>query len=150
VDGDLVLEGEVLAELEGLEAVDDQGTRGRGQFPELQVQEHAVAAEAGEVSVDGRRRDVEAACDLAVAAAGDGGQEDLREQVGASEPVGGAEGLSTEGASAVEAEVPLVTLRGVESEGEADLLVGPVMMQAVVVLAVGVGTEGWFPLRVMG
>ncbi|MEZ4280918.1 MAG: hypothetical protein R3F21_15060 [Myxococcota bacterium] len=52
-----------------------------------------MAAEAVDEALDGGMDDTELAGDLAVSGAGDFGAEDGLEQVGATEPVGGGEGL---------------------------------------------------------
>jgi hypothetical protein len=64
-----------------------------GFLAERFVEEKAVAAEAFGEALDGGVDDAELAGDLAVASAGDFGAEDGLEEVGASEPVGGGEGL---------------------------------------------------------
>ncbi|MEZ4386880.1 MAG: hypothetical protein R3D98_04765 [Candidatus Krumholzibacteriia bacterium] len=60
LDGDQVLEGEELAELEGFEAVGDD-VIWRGRLPEqVSMEEEAVASESGELVVDGGRGAAEA------------------------------------------------------------------------------------------
>ena len=87
------VDGRVLAELEGLEAVDDerlgQGALGAQAF----VEEQAVAAEAFDLAEHGGGRDAEVAGDLAVGGAGEQAQEELARQVGPAQPVGQREGL---------------------------------------------------------
>jgi len=92
--------GVVLAELEGLETVGDEGLVEGSQLSESLLEEEAVSADSLALSLNGGGGDVEGACDLAEAGAGDGAVEDLGEEVGALEPVGGAEGLFTEGDAA--------------------------------------------------
>ena len=61
------------------------------------MEEHAVAAEPGEVIVDRGRGAAEDSGDLAVGGAGDGVLLDFDEELGSFEPVGGLEGLCGEG-----------------------------------------------------
>jgi hypothetical protein len=87
--GEVGVEGEVLGELEGLEAVDDEGFVEAGTPEQLAVEEEAVAAEACGVAANGGVRGSEGAGDLTEgsALAEEGG--DGEEQVTATEPVGG-------------------------------------------------------------
>ena len=110
LDGQVMVEGPVLGLLEGDEAVDDELVDRFGRLHELGVEEQAVAAEAAELAVDGRGGDVQIPGDLAVGHAAGGLGQQLREDVGSFEPVGGGEGLGAEGAAAVEAEKPLDTV----------------------------------------
>jgi hypothetical protein len=96
-----MLEGEVLAELEGSEAVDGDVSERRHGASEVSLQQETVASEAREKTIDGGRRAVEGAGGLAVGGAVDGEMEELGEQVGSLQPVRGGEGLGGEGATAV-------------------------------------------------
>jgi hypothetical protein len=60
---------------------------------ELLLEEQAVAAEAFALAQDGGVGDTQVAGDLAVAAACEEPEEELGEQLGLAEPVGGGEGL---------------------------------------------------------
>ncbi len=64
VDGEVGVEGEELGELEGLEAVDDDGGGylRMGQHPAMQ--EHAVSPGSGDVTHDGGVGDAQEAGDL--------------------------------------------------------------------------------------
>jgi hypothetical protein len=58
------------------------------------MEEDAVAAESGEVIVDGAGGAAEEAGDLAVSGAGDGVFLDVDEELGSFEPVGSGESLA--------------------------------------------------------
>jgi hypothetical protein len=85
--------GVVLAVLEGLEAVEDEGFYGGPGGPVELVVEQAVAAQAQDVAGDGGGGDVEVAGDLSEGRAAEGAVEEGEEEVGALEPVGGVKGL---------------------------------------------------------
>ena len=124
--GHVVVDREVLAELEGLEAVDDHFGRRRCLCHQLLVQQEAVPAEAGDVAVNGGGGHAQVPGDLPVGhASGDLG-EDEGAQMGAFLPVGCAEGLGAEGAPAVQAGKPLDTLGGCLSLEVSRALEGPV------------------------
>ena len=53
LNGEVVVEGEVLAELKGLEPIDDDLVNRRTALHHLLVEEKAMAAETGYVTVDG-------------------------------------------------------------------------------------------------
>ncbi len=92
-DGRVEVHGRVLAELEGLEAVDDERLGQGALRAEALVEEQTVAAEAFDLAQDRGGRDVELAGDLAVGGAGEQAQEELARQVGPAQPVGQREGL---------------------------------------------------------
>ena len=102
-DGEVGVEGEELGELEGLEAVDDEGFA-QGVTPkERGVEEEAVTAKASDEADDGGVGGVERAGDLSQGGAlGDEGGDGAREMA-MSEPVGVGEGLGGEAAVAVRA-----------------------------------------------
>ena len=103
----MVVQWEVLAELERFEAVDDDF--GEGLIHLLKqslIVEHAMSPETAEVATDGFVADAQVACHLAVSHAADGSHEDILIEIGSFLPVGGGEGLSTEGALTVLAEKP--------------------------------------------
>ena len=104
-DGEVEVEGEILAELEGFESVDDE------RFVEVRgvetLEEQAMTAETFYLAHDRRGSDVEFACDLTESGAAEGSMEEHGQEVGELEPVGGGEGLCGEVAVAVEAEEPL-------------------------------------------
>jgi hypothetical protein len=93
----------ILAELERLEAVDDNGFSGKSFGPVDLLEEKAVTAEAFDLVLDCRGVDVQFPGDLPVGGAMEGPVEECQEEVGAFEPVGGGEGLRGEGSTAVEA-----------------------------------------------
>ena len=98
-DGEVGVEGEELGELEGLEAVDDEGFAQSVVAKERGVEEEAVAAEAGDEADDGGVRGMERAGDLAQGGAlGDEGGDGARE-VAMAQPVGVGEGLGGEAAT---------------------------------------------------
>jgi hypothetical protein len=66
------------------------------------VKQKAVAADTREVAIDSFWGDAQVSGDLAVGHAAGGAHEELGIQHGQALPVRGAEGLSTEGASAVQ------------------------------------------------
>ena len=88
--------------------------------------------------------------DLSVSHAAAGQVHEFGEDVGSFQPVGGAEGLTTEGASAVQAEKPLYTPGVGLSVVEADSFVSPANLQATVEHAVRVRAEGWQPFSMVG
>ena len=65
-DGQVVVEGVVLGQLEGHETVDDDVLGWSGLSHHVGMEEHAVSAEPRQVTVDGLGGDAEVACDLAV------------------------------------------------------------------------------------
>jgi hypothetical protein len=74
----------VLAELEGLETVENEGLGwGRGGAEDAVLEEQTVAAEAVDVEGDGGGRDPELAGELAVGRAAEDGQEEAGHQIGA-------------------------------------------------------------------
>ena len=91
--GRVKVHGRVLAELEGLEAVDDERLRQGALRAQALVEEQTVAAEAFDLAQHGGGRDAEVAGDLAVGGAGEQAQEELARQVGPAQPVGQREGL---------------------------------------------------------
>ena len=90
----------VLGVLEGLESVGHEGFVGPGLLPELLLEEQTVAAETLAVAHDGGGGDGQLAGDLAEGGAGQRAVEDGGEEIGSPEPVGGLEGLETEGDAA--------------------------------------------------
>ena len=106
------------------------------------MKEQAMAAEAGQVVVDGRGGGVEDAGDLAVGGAGNGVFLDLDEELGAFEPVRGAKGLVGEGASAGLAAVTSDDKGGVAAAEDAEADDRPGLVLGLVVVAVRVGAVG--------
>ena len=102
-DGEVGVEGEELGELEGLEAIDDEGFAQGVTAKERGVKEEAMAAESSDESDDGGVRGVERASDLPQGGAlGDEGGDGARE-VAMAQPVGVGEGLGGEAPVAVAA-----------------------------------------------
>ncbi|MBZ0270025.1 hypothetical protein K8I85_17880 [bacterium] len=97
----------VLAVLEGLESVGDDGLANRRSTSMPLLEQQAVPAESFALPHDGRRGHAEFASDLTEAGAGNRAMEDGGEGVGSLQPVGSLEGLETEGDAAREAEVSL-------------------------------------------
>jgi hypothetical protein len=89
------------------------------------MEEHAVAAEPGEVVVDRAGGAAENPGDLAIGRSGDGVLVDLDEELGSFEPVGGGEGLGGEGPLAGLAAESLDGVRWLEAGKCAEFLEGP-------------------------
>jgi hypothetical protein len=87
------VEGIELAELEGLEAIEDEGLGDGGGRRMGFEEEQAVSGESFDVACDGGGGGVELAGDLSVGGAGEDAPEGGAEEFGASEPVGEGEGL---------------------------------------------------------
>ena len=68
----MVVDGEVLALFEGLEAVDDDLVDRRGVLHHPDVEQGAVSGEARDMTIDRVGADAEVAGDLAVGHAADG------------------------------------------------------------------------------
>ena len=103
------MDGEVLAELESLKTVNDNLAWWWDALQQTPMQEQAVASEAIDQTIDGRRFDLQVPGDLSVCHAPDDSHEDFFDQLGFLQPVGCAEGLGTEGDTAGLACVPLDT-----------------------------------------
>ncbi len=95
------MEGVVLAVGEALEAVDHERFLEGRPGPVLLVVEQQLASQTPQMGQDGGGGAVEEAGDLPETGAGEQPLEDRGVKVGASQPVGGLEGLSAEGAAAV-------------------------------------------------
>jgi hypothetical protein len=111
--GEVGVEGEVLGELEGLEAIDDEGFRDGPTAKELAVEEEAVTTEAGGVTGDGGVGGAQGTGDLTEGSpfAEEGG--DGQEEIAPAEPVGGGEGRRREApATGATAEVLEATVVG--------------------------------------
>ncbi len=92
-DRDMEVRRVVLAELERLEPIDHEGLpNGSPRAVDL-LEEQAVTAEPLDLAGDGGGGDPELAGDLAVGGASEGPVKEEREEIGATEPVGGMEGL---------------------------------------------------------
>jgi hypothetical protein len=87
------VEGVELAELEGLEAIEDEGLGDGGGGWMGFEEEQAVSGESFDVSGDGGGGGVELPGDLSVGGAGEDAPEGGQEELGASEVVVDAEGL---------------------------------------------------------
>ena len=90
--GEVGVEGEVLGELEGLEAVDGEGFRDGPVAQELAVEEEAVSTEAGGMASDGGVGGAEGASDLTEGGTFTEEGGDGQEEIATAEPVGGGEG----------------------------------------------------------
>ncbi|MDV7397077.1 hypothetical protein RZS08_37100, partial [Arthrospira platensis SPKY1] len=93
IDGQVEVAGMVLAELEGLEAVDGDRIGLRHVCDELFMKQEAVPAETIELGIDGVWGDVDVVGDLPVCHAAGGLGQELGQDVGSLEVVGGREGL---------------------------------------------------------
>jgi len=105
-DEHVVQEGEVLAELERLDAIENDRTLGLGVGCQLRVQEEAVPAEPRGEPVDGRWRDPEIPGDLPVGGSVDDAAGDRDGQFGTFEVVAHRERLLGEAAAAGPADEP--------------------------------------------
>jgi hypothetical protein len=85
--------GVELAELEGLEAIEDEGLGDGGGGWMGFEEEQAVSGESFDVSGDGGGGGAELSGDLSVGGAGDHAPEGREEEFGPPQPVGGMEGL---------------------------------------------------------
>jgi hypothetical protein len=83
----------VLAELEALESIHDNGLSGSGFGSMVLMKEQAVKTETGDVSHDGGGRDAVNTGELAKARARHQSRIDRFEQIGSLQPVGEREGL---------------------------------------------------------
>ena len=105
----LVVEGEILTEFEGCKAVDGNLLRWDGIPPHAKMEQHAVAAHAGKMSINSAWINLQVLGDLSVGHAADSFHKDFLVEVGALLPIGCAEGLCTEGDTAALARIPLDT-----------------------------------------
>ena len=138
--------GMILTELEGFEAVDDQRPLDVVLGGCELVEQEAVAPQAAELAVDRAGADGEVAGDLAVGHGADGFHEEAGQDLGSLEPVGAIEGLGTEGSPAGQALVTLDALGVGLAPVEAVAFDGPLVVEALMVLAIGIGAErgkGW-------
>ena len=134
----VVMERIVLAELEGFEPVDDDILNRRCRFHEASVQQEAMSTEATEMPIDRFGRHTKITCDLPIGHTANSAHEDPGIELGQSLPVGRTEGLTTEGASAMQTCKPLDAVRFSGSIVETDLLESPIVRQSLVVNTVGV------------
>lgn len=125
LNGNMMMHGEVLAVLEGLEAVYDDLTNWCTVLHKVVVQQHAVTSEAGDVAIYGLGTDFEVSGDLAAGHATGGLHKDELVEVWSLLPVRVGKSLAAEGAFAGFTKKPLYTLWGNLSPEGANLLVGP-------------------------
>jgi hypothetical protein len=92
-DEQVEIEGPVLAVLEGSKAVEDQRFLGGAPGSPLFMEEQTVSAETFGLALDGLVRDPELSADLTETGASDQAMEEGLEEVAASQPIGGGEGL---------------------------------------------------------
>src|SRR5262245_13818931 len=104
-DQDVEMKWEVLAVLEGLEAIEHDRFLDPG--PVLVLEQETVAPEPGDLVLHCRRADPDLASDLPKTRAGEDPVEKRSEEIGPSEPVVGCEGLATEASPAVQTKVTL-------------------------------------------
>lgn len=118
-NGEIEVEREELGELEGFEAIDDDGLPEHGSLEEGAVKEEAVTAGAAEVAQDGRVGDAEETGDLADARSLGGEPCDQGKEIAPAQPVGRGEGAggeaSTAGGAAEALEAVLVAGAHVDS-----------------------------------
>jgi hypothetical protein len=125
LNGQVMVNGKILAELEGFESVDDD-FMDRGAFlHHLDMKQKTMTAQTGDVPVDGLRSDLQITGNLPVGHTSGGFHDDLGIEFGAFLPIGGGEGLTTEAPFAGLASEPLDTVWCGESSEEADFLVRP-------------------------
>jgi len=93
LNGQVVVDGEILAELEGLESIGDDFVDRWALFHHLVMEEQTMTAQAGDVSVDGLRRYLQIPGNLSVGHSSGGFHDDLGIEIGALLPVGCGEGL---------------------------------------------------------
>src|SRR6185503_1385722 len=141
-DGEVELGRVVLAALEGAEAVEGEWLSELAPWPELFVEQQALAADAGREAHDGLGRDAELAGDLAEPGAADQPVRHGEQEPGLLQPVVAAEGLGGEVTPAVTALEPLNPVGcGVPAE-EAGADPGPRTGCRVMVCTGRVGAEG--------
>ena len=92
-DEQIDLEGPVLAELEAVEAVQDEPLRGGQSGTQLLVEQQTVASETIRLANQGGVGDAELEGNLAERRAADSAQQNQGLEVGTLEKVGGGEGL---------------------------------------------------------
>jgi hypothetical protein len=146
VHGQVMVQGKELAELEGLEAIDDDAGKGISPAQEVGVPQEAVSAEAGDVPRDGLVADAASAGKLSISRAANEIHEDLSIEVRHLLPVGGGEGLSTEGAAAALAEKPRDTLGVGEGGIVADALEIGTPRERLVTMAFRIWAVGRQPI----
>jgi len=100
LNSDVMMEGVVLAKFEGLKAIDDYFPYWRTVLHHALVEEHAMASNAGDMSVNRRWGDRFIFGNLAVCHASDGLHEDPGIEVWALLPVRSGESLGAEAAFA--------------------------------------------------
>src|SRR6056297_250623 len=145
----MVVDRMVLAVFEALETIDDDRALGRCSLPHSHVEEHAVAAEAGDLTIDRFRRTPDVPGDLPGAHAADQAHEEPAGDVSSLEPVVGGEGLSREGHTAC----PALRTRDTQAVGRAAVVAAadeaPPLVEVIVELAVGIGAVGRGPPAVV-
>ena len=93
LDGEVVMEGEVLAHLEGFEPVDDDGTAEGEAMEVLGLEKQSVAPETGDMVGNGRGGAAESASDLSVGHTADDHGEDGGDELRTLLPICTREGL---------------------------------------------------------
>ena len=89
----MVVDGEILAELEGLKSIGDDLMDRWAFLHHLVMEEQTMTAQAGDVPVDGFGRDLQIASNLSVGHPSGGFHDDLGIEAGPLLPVGCAECL---------------------------------------------------------
>src|SRR5262245_33638726 len=143
-DQDVEMKWEILAVLEGLEAIEHDRFLDAG--PQSVLEQETVTPEPGDLVLHCRRADPELASDLPKTRAGEHSVEERSEEIGPSEPVVDCKRLATEASPAVQTKVtldaPRLTLAGVEP----DPFVAPAG-GVNVIRALGLRAMRWFELR---
>ena len=121
----MMMNGEVLAELEGLESIDNDFMNRWAVFHHLVVEEQTMPAQTGYVAVDCLGRHFQIAGNLSIGHSSGGFHDDLGIQVGSLLPVGCGKCLGTEASLTGFTCEPLDTVWGGKSSEEADLLERP-------------------------
>lgn len=110
-NGNVVVDRVVLAELKRFEPINDNFMNVWAVLHHPVVKEKAMAAQAGDVPIDGLGRNHQIACDLSVGHPSGGFHDDLGVQFGELLPVGSGECLGAEASIAGFASKPLDTVR---------------------------------------
>ena len=145
LDGNIVVEGVVLAVLKALEAIDHYLAHVTDPLELACLKKQAVSAEAADLVGDGAGGAPQGPGDLAVGHAPHHHIEDRLDQLRAFLPVGCTEGLRTEVSTTFTTRKPLYTLwAGAASEGP-PAPEGPAIARGLEVSTVGVRTVGRAP-----
>ena len=110
------------------------------------MKKKAVPAKTSNMPVHRAGRNTQVTSNLPIGHAANDLQNDEIIEVGALLPVGGGEGLATEGSPAVKTSKPLDTFWSGLSSEETGPFIFPIIRQMPVKNTFRVGTEGWIPV----